>query len=135
MIGLPALAQANEPSSVMDQEMHGIAGTGALNCGRVEVNGDDGLALKCARRAIRRKQPFFVRFDLQGIDSFAANGFAAGGAGDVYLIIYGSGYDAALDDGHDLVTKCAKPVRILKMTSSNRGALGYRCAPQKNEQR
>ncbi|HLW83572.1 MAG TPA: hypothetical protein VKR60_00075 [Candidatus Sulfotelmatobacter sp.] len=130
-------AQIADPSGVMDRRMRSIAGPQALNCGRVEIGADDKTALTCAWKAVRKKQPFFVRYDLQGIDSFVSVGFAGNDDQDVYMIqfdSYGSDVADPPDERHNVATKCPRPVQILKMTSQQ-GARWYSCIPLKTEKR
>jgi TonB family protein len=123
--------------TLMDRRMRLIAGDDALDCGRVKVGGDPKASVRCARRAISKKRGFFVRLDGVGIDSFLSYGFAGDGSGSVYSVEFDSlgcgpspGIEI-LDNGHDAVQICPKPVRIRKEMSSKDAFMGYRCTPWK----
>src|SRR4029077_8196319 len=119
----------------MDRRMRLIAGNDALDCGRVKVNGDPKASLRCTRQAISSKRAFFVRLDSVGTDSFLSDGFVGDGSGKVYSVEFDSlGYGPSvgveiLDNGHDAVEICPKPVRIRKEMSSKGVFMGYRCTP------
>ena len=121
--------------TLMDRRMRLIAGNDALDCGRVKVGGDPKASLMCAREAISRKRAFFVRLDSFGIDSFLSDGFAGDGSGNVYSVAFDSlGWGSSpgieiLDNSHDAVQICPKPVRIRKELSSKGAFMGYRCTP------
>jgi hypothetical protein len=112
-----------------------IAGNDALDCGRIKVGGDPRASLRCARQAISRKKAFFVRLDRIGMDSFLSDGFAGDGSGNVYKVDFDSlGWGQSpgieiLDNGHDAVQICRKPVRIRKELSSKGVFMGYKCTP------
>jgi len=132
---LPLSAQIDDTSGVMDKRMRVIAGENALDCGRVRVGVNAEPALRCARKSIKRKQPFVVRFDDYGIDSFLSDGFAEDGLGNVYHIEFDSlGWGPpsedggeVLDDKHDFVEGCTKPARIHKDVSRKGTFMGYSC--------
>jgi len=96
----------------------------------VKLSGDPKASLRCARQAISKKRAFFVRLDSAGMDSSLSNGFAGDGSGNVYSVAFDSlgcapspGIEI-LDNGHDAVEICPKPVRIRKEM------WGYRCTPR-----
>jgi hypothetical protein len=120
---------------LMDHRMRLIAGKDALDCGRVKLNGDPKASLKCARQAISRKRAFFVRIDSAGMDSSLSDGFAGDGSGKVFSVEFDSlGIGPSpdfeiLDNGHDAVRICPKPVH-LRLRSGPKGAFwGYSCVP------
>lgn len=123
--------------TLMDRRMRLIAGNDALDCGRVKVDGDPKASLACARQAISKKRAFFVRLDSFGMDSFLSDGFAGNGSGKVYSVTFDSiGWSPdpdseVLDNHHDAVQICPKPVHIWKEVSSKGAFMGYRCAPYK----
>ena len=123
--------------TLMDRRMRLIAGNDALDCGRVRVGGDPKASLTCAREAISKKRAFFVRLDSFGIDSFLSDGFAGNGSGKVYSVTFdslGLGPDPdieILDNSHDAVEICPKPVHIWKEVSPKGAFMGYRCTPYK----
>ncbi len=123
--------------TLMDRRMRLIAGNDALDCGRVKVGGDPKASLTCARQAISKKRAFFVRLDSFGMDSFLSYGFAGNGSGKVYSVTFDSlGWNPdpdieILDNSHDAVEICPKPVHIWKEVSSKGAFMGYRCVPYK----
>lgn len=119
--------------TLMDRRMRLIAGNSALDCGRVKVNGDPRQSLRCARRAISQRQAFVVRFDSAGMDSSLSDGFAGDGSGKVYGVSFDSlgigpsvGLEV-LDNGHDAVEICPRPVHIKARSAPNGAFWGYRC--------
>lgn len=129
------ICSAEYLGTLMDHRMRLIAGSDALDCGRVKVNGDPKASLRCARHAISNKRAFFVRLDSVGMDSFLSDGFAGDGSGKVYSVQFDSlGWGSSpgveiLDNSHDAVQICHKPVRIRKELSSKGVFMGYRCTP------
>jgi len=128
----PAVCECSDEylGTLMDRRMRFIAGNDALDCGRVKLSGDPKASLRCARQAISKKRAFFVRLDSAGMDSSLSNGFAGDGSGNVYSVAFDSlgcapspGIEI-LDNGHDAVEICPKPVRIRKEM------WGYRCTPR-----
>lgn len=136
-ITTPAMCECSDEylGTLMDRRMRRIAGNDALDCGRVKLNGDPKASLRCARQAISRKRAFFVRLDGAGMDSFLSDGFAGDGSGNVYSVAFDSlGWGPSpgieiLDNSHDAVEICPKPVRIRKEMSSKGVFMGYRCTP------
>ena len=69
------------------------------------------------------------------MDSFLSDGFAGDGSGNVYKVDFDSlGWGQSpgieiLDNGHDAVQICRKPVRIRKELSSKGVFMGYKCTP------
>jgi TonB family protein len=129
------ICSAEYLGTLMDRRMRLIAGNDALDCGRMKVDGDPKPGLRCARRSISRKHTFFVRFDSFGIDSFVSDGFAGDGSGKVYSVVFDSlglgpspGIEI-MDNSHDAVQLCPKPVRIWKELSPKGAFMGYHCAP------
>jgi hypothetical protein len=129
------VGQEADTSGLMDHRMRSIAGNGAVDCGRVRINGDPQASLRCARKAISQRRAFFVRFDMSGMDSFLSEGFVGDGSGKVYSVKFDSlGWGPApdveiLDDSHDAVEICPKRVRIRTELSSKGVFMGYRCTP------
>ena len=137
IITAPAVCWCSDEylGTLMDRRMRLIAGNDALDCGRVKLNGDPRASLRCARQAISKKRAFFVRLDSVGMDSYLSDGFAGDGSGNVYSVAFDSlGWGPSsgieiLDNSHDAVEICPKPVRIRKEMSSKGAFMGYRCAP------
>ncbi|HET6842223.1 MAG TPA: carboxypeptidase-like regulatory domain-containing protein [Candidatus Angelobacter sp.] len=108
-------------SEVMDQRLRALAGAAAIDCGHVQVKASPASATKCAVRAFRQGKPFVVRYDIAGIDSELAGGFASNGDGDVYGVLFDSmgmsGGDLkdgeTMPDGsHTFIMPCPRPARI-----------------------
>jgi hypothetical protein len=133
---LPLLGQENDVSLLMDQRMRAIAGNDPLDCGRVKLNSDPKRSLDCARKAISQRRSFLVRFDCSGMDSFLSDGFAGDSSGNVFSVRFDSlGWGPSpdveiLDDKHDAVETCPKPVRIKARRAPKGSFFGYRCTPE-----
>lgn len=136
-ITTPAMCECSDEylGTLMDRRMRLIAGNDALDCGRVKLNGDPKTSLRCARQAISKNRAFFVRLDSAGMDSSLSDGFTGDGSGNVYSVEFDSlglgpspGIEI-LDNSHDAVEICPKPVRIRKEMSSKGVFMGYRCIP------
>jgi TonB family protein len=127
------ICSAEYLGTLMDRRMRLIAGNDALDCGRVKVSADPKGSLSCARQAISRKRAFLVRLDSVGMDSFLSDGFAGDGSGNVYSVAFDSfGWGPSpgikiLDNRHDAVGICPKPVDIWRQVSSKGAFMGYRC--------
>jgi hypothetical protein len=67
-----------------------LAGTGAVNCGRVAVNGNSTATDQCVADAFSIKRAFFARYDLQGIDSLVSRLVAGTASGKVYFLLWDS---------------------------------------------
>lgn len=114
------------PSSLMDRRLRLLAGDNALNCGIVEVRQDPIPASDCAQKALSAKQPFVVRYNLQGIDSAVSVGLARDSSGHVYGVEFDSmGWTSEglskgarrMDGNHTIVEQCPSPVRLRKTNS------------------
>lgn len=135
---LPLLGQSEGPNGLVDQKMRVIAGEKALNCGWKKPGDDPKASLKCARRAIKRKQPFIVRFDSNGIEGLISRGFAGNGAGDVYWIhvdSYTCRDIVQYPDRCPDIVKCPKPVRFFYYIDTQGEPFGHDCVPLKGEKR
>jgi hypothetical protein len=109
-----------------------LAGHGAIDCGMAEVGESPDIASDCALKAWGERKPFIVRYDVQGIDTEQALGFAGTESGNVSgLWFFGAGYatgghptDEArsrklrfTDDGRISIEECSSPINFRK--SSN----------------
>jgi hypothetical protein len=112
-------------TSLIDTKLLSLSrrGGSSLNCGRVGIRQNPDRASDCALSAFAQKSPFYVRYDLQGIDSEVSAGLAGDAAGNVYFIEYDSmGWEtdglskgAEVTDGkHIYVEPCPKPVTLRK---------------------
>jgi hypothetical protein len=107
----------------MDQHLRELAGPEAVDCGRVRVRESPDRATQCAFKA---QKPFYVRYDIQGIDSAVAGGLAAATVEKVYAVEFDSMGWASnglpktsklSSDHHLITTPCPKPVKLLKTGS------------------
>jgi len=111
------------------QRLRDIAGKQAMDCGHVGLHQAPDVANDCAVKAWKTNRPFFVRYDVAGIDSRLVVGLASSGGGGVSSVKYDSmGWDThtlrseakLLDGDHTLVTPCPSPVRLF---AASRGYL------------
>ena len=107
----------------MQRELFALAGPMAVDCGRVKIRHDPLSATECVLNAFQSKEAFFVRYDLQGIDSQVAVGLAGDRAGRTFGIAYDSmGWsDEGLhppklrsEDHHLITTTCPKACEVEK---------------------
>ncbi len=97
-----------------------LAGQGAVTCGEVAVKTSAESANACARKAFHGGKPFFVTYQLEGIDSAGATALAMDSHGELYTlesdsIGFGPPFRAGTkveEDGHILVEPCPKPYRL-----------------------
>lgn len=108
-------------AKVMDQRLRAIAGSGAIDCGNVPVDGNPARATSCAMKAYRRHKAFYVRYEARGVDAQLIDGLASNSKSDAYAVIFDSlgvsGSDQAQDatrpDGdYTIVMQCPKPTKI-----------------------
>lgn len=71
---------------VEHKQLRQIAGWLSLDCGHVRYREDADGAITCARDALRARRPFYVAFDVRGIDSHGTTGLAANSEGTVYQV-------------------------------------------------
>lgn len=105
----------------MERYFRQTGGPVAVDCGRVAIREDPTAATDCALKAFTAKQPFFVRYELQGIDSEVAAGLVSDASGRVYGVVYdswgfsteGLSRDSILSADHHLITtQCPAPTRL-----------------------
>ncbi len=72
----------------LERELDRLAGAGASDCGLVRLGAGRRAADACLAAALRDRNPFQVRYELQGIDSRVVFGAAGSAAGMVTLFIY-----------------------------------------------
>ncbi|HET6843541.1 MAG TPA: hypothetical protein VFK06_17950 [Candidatus Angelobacter sp.] len=117
------LKDEDVPPGWLNIRLATIAGEGAQNCGRVGLKENPAQATKCALKAFRRREAFYVRYDDVGLDSDTSSGIAGDSEGRVYIVNFdGMGIDshwlppgATMPDGyHTLVIPCSMPVRLNK---------------------
>lgn len=106
----------------MQRELFALAGPMAVDCGRVKIRHDPLSATECVLNAFQSKEAFFVRYDLQGVDSQVAVGLAGDRAGRTFGIAYdrmgwsdeGLRRPALRKDRNLITTACPRPVRLRK---------------------
>jgi hypothetical protein len=110
-------------SEVMDQRLRKLAGPTAIACGHVKVNASPKNATACVRRAFSQGKPFYVRYDVIGIDAEIAGGLVSKGSHNAYAVSFDSiglstegltDSETMPDGSHTVVTPCPKPVKIRK---------------------
>jgi hypothetical protein len=72
----------------MERRGRQLATMGAINCGRVGIRGDPKKATDCALAANSAGAPFRIRYDIQGIDSSVAGGFARTPDGRLFALSF-----------------------------------------------
>jgi hypothetical protein len=60
----------------------------ATDCGHVALDQDSRAVDACVTTAFSSGQPFYARYDLQGIDSNVARGIASNADGEVMLLLW-----------------------------------------------
>ena len=112
-------------TSLIDTKLLSLSGRGgsALNCGSVGIRQNPDSASDCALSAFAHRSPFYVRYNLQGIDSEVSAGLAGDAAGNVYFVEYdsmgwetdGLSKEAKVTDGkHIYMEPCSNPVTLRK---------------------
>jgi hypothetical protein len=76
---LKVVAEAQLSSRVFNDALRATAGEGARNCGHVTAAQNPTKASRCVLDRLAQKRAFLVRYDLQGIDSEVAIGYAGNG--------------------------------------------------------
>jgi hypothetical protein len=110
---------------LIDKKLLSLSGRGgpALNCGWVGIKQNSNTASDCALRAFAQRSPFYVRYDLHGIDSQVSAGLAGDAGGDVYFVEYDSmGWETdglpraaeVTDEKHIYTEPCPSPVTLSK---------------------
>lgn len=69
---------------------------GSINCGHLTTADgvphiDPNAAIQCALRAHERRQPFYITFDVYGVDEQISNGIVGDSQGNAIEIFYASG--------------------------------------------
>ena len=106
-----------------------LAGDGAIDCGIVGIWEKPDAASNCAMKAKEAIKPFFVRYQVQGIDTEQVLGFAGTASGNVSSVWYfGAGYVTGgritseerkkklkfMDGGRISIEECSKPINFRK---------------------
>lgn len=97
----------------MERRSRELATMGSVNCGRVGIRGDPKEATKCALGANSAGVPFRIRYDIQGIDSSVAGGFARTPDGQLFALSFDGdpwgGGGTSLARQRVTVNECPKP--------------------------
>ena len=97
----------------LEIESKRLAGPGAIDCGRVKINGNPKEATRCAIRAQKAAKPFRVRYDLQGIDSAVSVAIVRTSIGTVGTLMYDSDPSGGSHAGEVVYPKrCPEPVHL-----------------------
>jgi len=115
---------------LIDKKLRSLSGRGKppLNCGIVGIWGNPTIASDCALNAFAHRSPFYVRYNLQGIDSEVSAGLAGDAQGNVYSVEYDSmGWETdglakgaeITDNKHIYTEPCPSPV-LLRKTKTGR---------------
>jgi len=99
----------------MDWRSHYLAGVWSTDCGRVKVRGDATSATECAQKANAVGKPFRVRYNIQGIDSWIADGIVRTPDGKLFALSFDScpmGCGFSLMRQRVSVKPCPEPVRL-----------------------
>ena len=126
----PVLSQTPDDPVGMVHQMHSIAGEKAIDCGHVQPAADPKPSLKCARKAVKKKQAFVVQYDGNGIEGPTYTAFAGNGDGDVYWLhvdSYTCRDPLRFPDWCPYLVKCPKPVRFYYYFDTAGEPLGYDC--------
>ena len=114
-------------SSVMNNRLRILAGPRATDCGHVKVGQSPSLATQCVMRSFASRKPFFVRYDLAGIDSEVSGGLVGQSNGVLTIVFdsFGTSPDGLpsgstfADDHYNIILPCPKPV-ALHITSTGK---------------
>lgn len=99
----------------MDKAMKLVTEKGAANCGQVGPRDDRSAADACGVASFKAKKPFHVRYDLQGIDSYVAEGMVGNSKGQLYIFSYDSDPSGGSNVGERVgKSLCAHPKIVTK---------------------
>src|SRR6267142_1812 len=97
----------------MERRSRELATMGSVNCGRVGIWGDPKKATDCALAANSAGVPFRIRYDIQGIDSSVAGGFARTPDGQLFALSFDGdpwgGGGTSITRQRVTVNECPKP--------------------------
>jgi hypothetical protein len=102
-------AAPSRPDDAVQLKLKELAGSGATDCGRLDVKAADQAltgASSCATKAAQDKHPFFVAYDMPGMST----GVAGNSQGKLFAVeLQGAGTGAQLSSG-----ACPAEMRIAK---------------------
>src|SRR5246127_3096539 len=104
-----SVSASAKPDDAVQLKLKALAGSGATDCGRLDVRAADPQltgARGCAQKAAEGKHPFYVAYDMPGMST----GVAGNGEGKLFAVeLQGSGTGAQLSSG-----PCPAEMRVAK---------------------
>ena len=112
---------------------HGDSAGNRVNCGWIDIRENPNPASDCALSAFAHKVPFYVRYNLQGIDSRVSIGVAGEASGKLYIVEYDSrGWGMTASDGaeltdrkHNYTIPCPSPTTLRKTQTGRLTCNGF----------
>jgi hypothetical protein len=109
LVGCTKSSSPSHPDDAVQLKLKEFAGSGAADCGRLDVRAADQQlsgASSCATKSAQDKRPFFVAYDMPGMTT----GVAGNSAGKLFAVeLQGAGTGAQLSSG-----ACPAEMRIAK---------------------
>ena len=104
---------------------------GSINCGHLTMADgvphiDPNAGIQCALRAHQRRRPFYITFDVYGIDEQVSNGIIEDSRGNAIEIFYASGI-VTPPRNTLLRLRCLPPVRLRIEPATNYGIPRLHC--------
>ncbi len=104
-----SVSASAKPDDAVQLKLKALAGSGATDCGRLDVRAADPQltgASTCAQKSAEGKHPFYVAYDMPGMST----GVAGNGEGKLFAVeLQGSGTGAQLASG-----PCPAEMRVAK---------------------
>jgi hypothetical protein len=121
----PNATPSSQPPDAVQQKLQEYSGTGATNCGRLNVQASaDGskTTADCAMQASQAKHPFYVAYDMPGM----AIGVAGNAEGKLFSVqSQGSGATAAVTSGDcPSQLRVAASGRVTCFSPNDMGSMG-----------
>jgi hypothetical protein len=117
----------------MTSQLTALAGTDAVDCGRVTRNQKPNAASDCARKAFADSKPFYVSYDQKAWGGGYTVGFARDAKGNLYFVEYmkegwppqppSEGVRVS-DDNHIRFGACPKPPVLFKVGNGELTCIG-----------
>jgi hypothetical protein len=101
-------------------ELRRKAGAGAVDCGYVAVRRDRSAADMCSVEAFQGRKAFFVRYDVQGIDSRVSEGVVGTAKGEVYQYNYDSDPSGGRHVGERVTEKLCSNLKVVTVEGKQR---------------
>jgi hypothetical protein len=120
---------AARPDDAVSLKLKQLAGSGATDCGRLDVKATDQqskTAISCATQAAQNKHPFYVAYDMPGMST----GVAGSSEGKLFAVeLQGSGPGAQLQSG-----PCPAEMRVAHSGRVNDGIESQRRGSAQRDQ-